>query len=453
MNLQHSPTLPVAKNIGSSIPHLRRGFRKVHSKPAFVCALLLLTAGMCVAAPDSVTPAMSPHVDTLYLSRTDTVVVRQTDPFLALQGYQTFFFVLSAIVAILTLGLAFATVSSFFDRRALRHEYIEEAERARKSFRDELDSLRDDINKRKSVLVETCGQASAMVEQTQELRRKAKEGTEAIDGQRKRAEEMVRSLLEQWERVSVANAVDANARVGSASDTSTAHEVEASKLVSEATKLVKSGRYDDALVLLAKALTLNPSSDQALALRGQAYSSVGKRAEALSDQKKAVHLNPKNVFARTQLAFELYMVHDFEGAIREASEAITIDPSQYAPYSIRGLALDASDRHDQAMTDFDMAVERAETSEDWPLVLRGDSRMAHHDIDGAINDLTRARQVKPDTIGTLVSLGEAFAMKKDYQSARRCMVQALAHKERLAQFQVAKAEEVLQQVHAESGED
>ena len=68
-----------------------------------------------------------------------------------------------------------------------------------------------------------------------------------------------------------------------------------------ATRMIDSGKTDDALSLLQLNAEMNPDSGMVHFLRGEAYSAQGDKAEAIKSYKKALELMPKLEAAREKL--------------------------------------------------------------------------------------------------------------------------------------------------------
>ena len=106
-----------------------------------VLAALVLLAPALAQTPDPAANA-KPLAETVFVTRTDTIrdTVHAPAPSLpvSLHVNQILLAVLTAIVGVVTLALAFATVFAFFDRRALKKDYLDEAEKAKVRFKAEL---------------------------------------------------------------------------------------------------------------------------------------------------------------------------------------------------------------------------------------------------------------------------------------------------------------------------
>jgi tetratricopeptide (TPR) repeat protein len=103
-------------------------------------------------------------------------------------------------------------------------------------------------------------------------------------------------------------------------------------------------------------LALIPTSAGGYANRANAKYSLGDLDGAIPDASKAISLNPKfagNYLIRGQVK---YAKGDLDGALADYTQIITLDPKQSWPYVGRGLIRRA--RHDQggAMTDFRKAA-------------------------------------------------------------------------------------------------
>ena len=144
-------------------------------------------------------------------------------------------------------------------------------------------------------------------------------------------------------------------------------------LVSQADALRAIGRYDDAIVLMQRALTIDPenygsfvtlglaqlgaatpkaaldTASRAAALRPEAavphrirasaYRSLGRKREALDEANRVVTLEPDFATSHQLLAEMLAISRKRNEAVKAAAHAISLDPESAAAYETLGFAL------------------------------------------------------------------------------------------------------------------
>ncbi len=121
----------------------------------------------------------------------------------------------------------------------------------------------------------------------------------------------------------------------------------------------KKGEFDRAIADFDKAIAINPSDAIPYNNRGATYAD-GKRDydRAIADYDKAVELNPNYAEAYDNRGIAYAKGHlDYERAIVNFDRAIALNPNKAAAYTNRGVAYHCQRNYDRAMADFDRAIE------------------------------------------------------------------------------------------------
>lgn len=104
--------------------------------------------------------------------------------------------------------------------------------------------------------------------------------------------------------------------------------------------------------------------------------------------RKALQIDPRSSDAARHLAFVLYSRHDFDGAAREAQNAIALDPADVHAYGVLGDAYLEIGRYDQARQAYQTMMERH--GDLYAYSRRAGLKTMTGDTDGAMEDLKRA---------------------------------------------------------------
>src|SRR5262249_8052188 len=89
------------------------------------------------------------------------------------------------------------------------------------------------------------------------------------------------------------------------------------KLVADPMRLLSQGKRDDALVLLDRALTLDPKSAPALKLRMAVHLQQNQRPQAIADLDKLIALEPKDASLPAARGMLLATSRQFEAALAD----------------------------------------------------------------------------------------------------------------------------------------
>ncbi|GJM31134.1 MAG: O-GlcNAc transferase [Saprospiraceae bacterium] len=102
----------------------------------------------------------------------------------------------------------------------------------------------------------------------------------------------------------------------------------------------KSGRIDDAIVDLQKAIAVNPTMAKAHESMGNAYGSKGQMEQSLQAFSKAIELEPDNANYYLNRAISYAMMQKFDQSLQDFEQAIQLQPSGSqlaAIYANRGI--------------------------------------------------------------------------------------------------------------------
>src|SRR5438045_2032484 len=113
---------------------------------------------------------------------------------------------------------------------------------------------------------------------------------------------------------------------------------------------------------LDRAVELNPRQPLIYDQYGWTFSEMGRFADAIAAEKKALELDPLNTFLNTDLAFFLYWARRYDEATTQIRETLELDPNNAFGHSILGWCLIAQGNKAEARAEF----EKATTLDDLP---------------------------------------------------------------------------------------
>lgn len=122
------------------------------------------------------------------------------------------------------------------------------------------------------------------------------------------------------------------------------------------------------------------------------------------------------VAAHGNRAIGLSATRDFDGAIAEMTEAISLAPSEPNLYLMRGAAYRGAKQLDKAMADVNEAIRLNANRADY-YTMRGMIYADQGDLDQAIVELNHKIKLDPDDAQGYAKRGEFYRLKKDYDSA------------------------------------
>jgi regulator of sirC expression with transglutaminase-like and TPR domain len=121
-------------------------------------------------------------------------------------------------------------------------------------------------------------------------------------------------------------------------------------------RLVKAGRYAEALPYFDRAIRMGHRPSNAYTSRGVALKRLGRYEDALRAQKTAVRLDPENEIAWCNLGDLHFRSGDFEKALESYDKALAIRPRYAIAWNNKGAALARMNRFEEARECHDRAV-------------------------------------------------------------------------------------------------
>ena len=132
----------------------------------------------------------------------------------------------------------------------------------------------------------------------------------------------------------------------------------ADKEFEEGMKLMRPGKYSDAIVHFTHALDIGGQRPETYLERGNAHRSLGEQEAALADFHAAADLDPSLAEPHNGIANIYLERHDSRHALEELTKSLALQPNIEAYYQ-RGLILESQGEHRKAIADLDLAIAAA----------------------------------------------------------------------------------------------
>lgn len=171
----------------------------------------------------------------------------------------------------------------------------------------------------------------------------------------------------------------------------------------------KAAAIDD----ISKAIELQPSDASNYMQRGSIYQDLRQYQRALSDYDKAIELDPADPFAYLGRGHSLNDLDRYADAVASYSKAIEIDSSVSDFYAARANSLALLEQYQESLADANKAIS-FDSSNAWAYSVRGTTRSYLDDSNGACSDAKESKKlglkevlVQDKTISTDVRIKEA----------------------------------------------
>jgi protein O-GlcNAc transferase len=186
-------------------------------------------------------------------------------------------------------------------------------------------------------------------------------------------------------------------------------------------------RHEEALASYDRALAVRPDYPEALNNRGNALGSLGRRVEALASYDRAVAIKPDYADALNSRGDVLRGLGRHEEALASYDRALAVRPNHAEALYNRGNALRSLERPEEALASYDRALalkpDQAEVLNDRGIVLFGLRQLG-----AALASYDRALTLKPDYAEALNNRGAGFLESRRRNEALADFDRALALK-------------------------
>lgn len=197
--------------------------------------------------------------------------------------------------------------------------------------------------------------------------------------------------------------------------------VEAQDSYIDAQKLYDVGKYNDALVMVARATRDRGQRVRALKLRASVYQALHRPEDALADIGKVIELEPKTPSNYRDRALMFLDAGHPEKALEDYTKLIGMENGG-GDYNGRGICYMKLNQPQRAIEDFTKAIERTPSVESHlqrgaAYASVGEHRKAVEDFDAAIEIAPSASPVYRARATSLARLGDLKAAERDRAKA------------------------------------
>ena len=187
------------------------------------------------------------------------------------------------------------------------------------------------------------------------------------------------------------------------------------------------GEYLNSIIAWKKADALAPLADSNRFTLAMAYVKLRRRDWARSELEKLAAAQPRNPLYLYWLARLDYDAHNYTAAITQLERVIELDPKMMRAYDTLGLCFDYLGKFDQAIKNYNRAVElnrvQAKPSP-WPHLDLAISLVAVNQLGEAEKNLREALRYDGELPQAHYQLGRVLEMEGDHQAAVQSLKQA-----------------------------
>jgi tetratricopeptide (TPR) repeat protein len=174
--------------------------------------------------------------------------------------------------------------------------------------------------------------------------------------------------------------------------------------------LLQSGRIDEAMAQIQKALAINHQNAETHYNLGNVYKQMGRVDEAISEYQKALAINPDLASAPSNLGIALALKGRLDEAIIQFQKALEINPNFADAHNNLGNAYLRKGQVDEAIPEFQKALEiKPDYAEAHSNLARALSQKGQSDE--ALAEYDKSQKIDPDHVVGSLGLGLALLQK------------------------------------------
>ncbi|MEA2823677.1 MAG: hypothetical protein QOF03_159 [Alphaproteobacteria bacterium] len=179
---------------------------------------------------------------------------------------------------------------------------------------------------------------------------------------------------------------------------------------------VQRGRHEAGVVLMERAIAINPRNAAAQYNRANALHDMGRSAEAIAAYDAALSINPDNIRAWNNRGVALQTLTRYDEAIASYDRALALKSDHIDAHANRGNALMELGRYAEALAAYDRTVALA-PNDVAGLYGRANALAKLDRLEDAVACYDRALTVKPDDSQILNNRGNTLSQLSRYEEA------------------------------------
>ncbi|MFO1413389.1 MAG: tetratricopeptide repeat protein [Burkholderiales bacterium] len=204
---------------------------------------------------------------------------------------------------------------------------------------------------------------------------------------------------------------------------------------------VQAGHVDEGLVLIGRAIAIDPRSAKAHNNQAAILRSLGRTAEALASCEVAITLDGSFTEAHRNRAAILKDMRRLDEALASCERALALNPASAEVHNIRGAICQDLERYQDAIAAYDRALALTQSFPE-ALSNRGGSYVAIRQYTKALADCDAALALRPMLVDAHYHRGLALSGLGRHADAERSFRQALAGKPDFAKALLSHAGEL-----------
>ena len=196
------------------------------------------------------------------------------------------------------------------------------------------------------------------------------------------------------------------------------------KAMDDGEKMLKAGRYAEAIQSFDRALAADKSMAGAYLLRGRAKAALGQTEQAVADFTKVIQLQPADADAFVERAAIHLQANDYPAVLADCGEAIRRNPKLTYAYTLRGTAFREIGNLPGSLEDFNRAVELAPGLDTYfqraaTYQSMGDHRKALADLDQVVSLFPTSPMGYLSRARSREAMGDLAGARSDREAGRR----------------------------------
>lgn len=185
--------------------------------------------------------------------------------------------------------------------------------------------------------------------------------------------------------------------------------------------LYQAGKYDRAAVEFRRAISLDPSQDNAVKaydLLAKTHIQAGKNDDAIKAYKDSIRVDPSNDQAHVSLGNIYFSMDRTNDALNEYAAAVKLNPNDSANVFSLGQAYLSTGQYQEAETRFQQVI-RMTPNETGGYYALGQTYHKQGKNEAAIQQFQKAISLKPDFYNAYVDLGSAYVDLGQTENAQK----------------------------------